>query len=83
MTSRSLLTGIKLENIGDTKQTSTLPMKIAHAMIGIIKLVIKYFFEEMVSSAYQKVGIKVILGLSHQFIQMGQSGFNVEQNLND
>ena len=29
----------------------------------------------------QKVGMKVILGLSHQFIQMGQSGFNAEQKL--
>ena len=35
------------------------------------------------SSTKVKVGMKVILGLSHQFIQMGLSGFNVEQNLND
>jgi hypothetical protein len=27
--------------------------------------------------------MKVIFGLSHQFIQMGQSGFNTEQNQND
>ena len=47
------------------------------------KLVIKYFLEKMVSSANQKVGVTVILGLSHQFIQMGQSGFNVEQSQKD
>ena len=43
----------------------------------------KYFFEKMVLSAKQRVGMKVILGLSHQFIQMGQSGFNAEQSQND
>jgi hypothetical protein len=58
-------------------------MKIAHAMIGTIRLVIKNFLGKMVSSTNQKVGMKVILGLSHQFIQMGQLGFNVGQNLND
>jgi hypothetical protein len=52
-------------------------------VIGTKKLVIKYFLEEMVSSANLKVRINVILGLSHQFIQMGQSAFNMEQNQND
>jgi len=52
-------------------------------MIGITKLVIKYFLEKMVSSANQKVVMNVIFGLSHQFIQMGQLGFNTEQNQND
>ncbi len=33
--------------------------------------------------ANQRVGMNVILGISHQFIQMGQSGFNVEQSQND
>jgi hypothetical protein len=48
-------------------------------MIGTSKLVIKYFLEKMVPSVNQKVGMKVILGLSQQFIQMGQSGFNTEK----
>jgi hypothetical protein len=52
-------------------------------MVGIIKLVITYFLEKIVFFANQKVGMKVILGLSYQSIQMGQSGFNVEQNQND
>jgi hypothetical protein len=43
----------------------------------------KYFLEMMVSSANQRVGMEVILGLSHQFIQIGQSGFYAEQNKND
>ena len=63
--------------------TSTQSGKIAHIMIGITKLVIMYFLENMVSSTKQKVGLKVILGLSHQFIQMGQLGFNAEENQND
>ena len=50
---------------------------------GTTKLVIKYFLEKMVSSANQRVGMNVILGLSQQFIQMGQLGFNVEQSQND
>jgi hypothetical protein len=79
----SLLTGTKLETTGKAKQTSTWNVKIAHAVIGTTKLVIKYFLEKIVSSANQKVGMKVFLGLSHQFIQMGQSGFNTEQNQND
>jgi hypothetical protein len=58
-------------------------VKIAHAGIGITKFVIKVFLEKMVSFANQKVGMKVILGLSHQFIQTGQSGFKAEQNQND
>ena len=37
----------------------------------------------MVSSAKVKVGMKVILGLSYQLIQMGLSGFNAEENLNN
>jgi hypothetical protein len=37
----------------------------------------------MESSAKVKVNMKVILGQSHQFIQMAPSGFNAEQNQND
>ncbi len=36
-----------------------------------------------VYSAKQKVIMNVILGLSHQFIKMGQLEFNMEQNKND
>ncbi len=79
----SLLTGPKLETTGNTKQTLTQNVKIAHIMIGTTKLVIKYFLEKMVSSAKQRVGMNVIIALSHQFIQMEQLGFNVDQNQND
>ena len=37
-----------------------------------------HYREKMVSSTNQRVGMNVILGLSHQFIQMGQLGFNAE-----
>ena len=37
----------------------------------------------MVSSANQRVGMKVILGLSQLFIRMGLSGFNAVLNLKD
>ena len=53
-------------------------MKNDHAMIGTTKLAIKYFLERMVSSTNKRVGMIVILGLSHQFIQMGQSEFNAD-----
>ena len=76
----SLLTETKLETAGNAKQTLTLNVKIAHAVIGTTRLVIKYFLEMM---ANQRVGMNVILGLSHHFIQMGQSGFNAEQSQND
>ncbi len=79
----SLLTGTKLEKTGNTRQTVTQNMKITHVMIGTTKLVTKYFSEKMVSSTNQRVGMSVILGLSHQFIQMGQLGFNAEQSQND
>ena len=72
--------------IGDHRQHQTdlnTECEIAHVMIGTTKLVIKYFLEKMVSSANQRVGMNVILGLSHQFIQMKQSGFNVEKSQND
>ena len=72
--------------IGEHRQRQTdvtQNVKIAHAVIGTTKLVIKYFLEEMVSSANQRVGMNVILGLSQQFIQMGQLGFNAEQSQND
>jgi len=39
-----LLTGTKLESTVNAKQTSTQSVKIAHAVIGIANLVIKYFF---------------------------------------
>ena len=57
--------------------------EITHAVIGIIKLMIKYFLEKLVFCANQTVSMKVILGLSHQFIQRGLSGFNAEQNQNE
>ena len=68
LTSPCLPTGTKLENTGNAKLTKTWNEKIAHVAIGIINLVIKYFLEKMVSSAKVKVGMKAILGLSHQFI---------------
>ena len=83
LTPASLLTGTKLENTGSTIQTLTQNAKNAHAVIETTKLVTMYILEKMVSSANQRVGMKVILGLSHQFIQMGQSGFNVEQSQNN
>ena len=54
LTFPSLLTGTKLETTGNVRQTLTRSMKIAHAMIGTKKLVIKYFFGMMVSSAIRK-----------------------------
>ncbi len=72
-----------MENTGNARQTVTRNVKIAHVVIGNTKLVTKYFFKKMVSSANQRVSMSVILGLSHQFIQMGESGFNVEQRQND
>ncbi len=52
-------------------------------MIRIKQLVINYFLGKTESSAKVKVGMNVILGLSHQLIIMGLSGFNVKQNLKD
>ena len=72
-----------MENIGNTKQTKTQNEKIAHVVIGTTKLVIKYFLGKMVYSAKVKVDMKVILGLSHQFIRMAPSGFNAEPNQKD
>jgi hypothetical protein len=43
----------------------------------------KVLLQKMVYYANQRVGKNVILGLSYQFIRMGQSGFNVEQSQND
>jgi hypothetical protein len=74
---------IFFEKIGSPKQTKTPDGKIANIVIVTIKLVIKYFVEQMVSSSKVKVGMKVILGLSHLCIRMGLSGFNMEQNLNN
>jgi hypothetical protein len=59
--------------IGDHRQRqTTLNSKHENCSCGDwdYTLVKKYFLEKMVSSANQKVGMKVILGLSHQFIQM-------------
>jgi hypothetical protein len=56
------------------------PWKFLTPWLRLQKLMIKYFLEKMVSSANQK---EVILGLSHTFIQMWQSGFNMEQNKNN
>ena len=56
---------------------------MTHIMIRTTKSVIKYFLGKMESSANQKVGMKVILGLSYQCKHMKTSGFNVEQNQND
>ena len=82
LTFPSLLTGTKLETTGNAAQISTLNAKITHAVIGNTTLVIKYFLGKKVSTANQKVGMKVILGLSHQFIQFGQPQFTAEQNWN-
>ena len=67
-----------MEITGNDKLTLTENVNIAHVVIGTKKLVLKYFLEKMVSSANQRVSMKVILGLSHHFIQMGQLGFNVK-----
>ena len=72
--------------IGECRQHNTdldTEREISHAVIGTTKLVTKYFLEKMVSSTNQRVGMNVILGLSQQFIQMGQLRFNAEQSLND
>jgi hypothetical protein len=70
--------------IGDYRQRQSTPsVKTEHAMTGIIKLAIKYCYEKMVSSANQKAGMNVILGLSHLFIQTAQLGFYTEQNQKD
>ena len=76
-------TEIKLETTGTTKLTTTQNGKIIYFMIRIKQLVTKYFLGKIESSAKVKVGMNVILGLSHQFIKMGLSGFNVKQNLKD
>jgi hypothetical protein len=58
--------------IGDHRQSKTdliTEREIAHIMIRTTKLVIKYFLEKMISSENQRVGINVILGLSHHFVQ--------------
>ena len=47
------------------------------------KSAIKYCYVKTVSSSNQKAVMNVILGLSHLFIQMVQSGFSAEQNQND
>ena len=60
-----------METTGNTKH--------ANAEIRTTKLARKYFLETMVSSAKQKVSMHVILGLSHQLIQLRQSGFNADQ----
>ena len=73
------------KKIGDHRQCQrdlNTEREIAHIVIGTTKLVIKYFLEKMVSSAYLRVVMNVILRPSHQFIQMGQLGFNMEQNQN-
>ena len=72
-----------METIGSAKLISTLDMKTTHDSIGNTKLVIKYGYRKMVSSANQKAGMNVIHGLSHQFIQMAQLGFNADQSQND
>ncbi len=46
----------------------------------ITKLVEKYLYGKMVSSAKQKAGMTVNHGQSHQFIQMAQSGLNADAN---
>ena len=72
--------------IGDYRQCQTdliRNMKTEHARIGITRAVIKYCYRKMVSSANQKAGMNVIHGLSHQFIQMAQLGFNANQSQNN
>jgi hypothetical protein len=72
--------------IGELRQHQTnlnTGLKLAHVVIEIVKLVIKYYLEKVVSSANQKVGMNMILGLSHQFTQIEQSDIKAEQNQND
>ncbi len=49
----------------------------------VINLVTKYCCKKMVSSAKLKADMKVILGQSHQFIQMAPQWFKAEQSLKD
>ena len=49
----------------------------------ITKLVVKYLYGKMVSSAKQKAGMTVNHGQSRQFIRMAQSGLNAEANRKD
>ncbi len=58
-------------------------VKTEHARIGITRWIIKYCYRKMVSSANQKAGMNMVHGLSHQFIQMAQLGFNVDQSQSD
>ncbi len=46
----------------------------------IKKLVEKYLYGKMVSSANQEAGMTVNHGQSRQFIQMARSGLNAEAN---
>ena len=43
----------------------------------------KVLLQKAVFSANQKAGMNVIDGLSHQFIQMAQFGFNMDQSQSD
>ena len=49
----------------------------------ITKLVEKYLYGKMVSSAKQKASMTVNHGQSHQFIRMAPSGLNAEANWKD
>ena len=68
-----------METTVNARQISILTLKTEHARIVIKKLVIKYCYGKTVSSTSQKAAMKVILGLSHQFIQKPPLGFNAEQ----
>ena len=49
----------------------------------ITKLVVKYLYGKMVSSAKQKASMTVNHGQSRQFVQMAQSGLNAKANWKD
>ena len=49
----------------------------------ITKLVVKYLYGKVVSSAKQKAGMTVNHGQLRQFIRMAQSGLNAEANRKD
>ena len=69
-----------MEPIGNAKLIIILIVKTIHEGTMIIKLVVKYCYGKMVSSANQKVVMTVNHGQSHQFIQMEQLGLNTEPN---
>ena len=70
--------------IGDYRQRQTdLNTKRENNSHNNYKVGGKVLYGKMVSSAKQKADMTVNHGQSHQFIQMAQSGLNVEANRKD